>query len=621
MGYAIVDKSKNRDPPLPPPRTPPRRRRSIKSISSTTSSEKFSTVPRSSRDPPTRPLRNYSTLGQVRSSRKTSPRSESEKENVDITQYIEIEDDLNRNLVSGEVIQKMKDRPLPAPPRPPRKARALKDITSQQNIPSAVEDSEKTTMLDEADVSTQTEPLPDDFVCEEILHPEESRVVQQEVQRSEDDDVRRERVLITPTQYSYEEETITHGTMVVEPLNGARILPDSELTKRNERIVPVTVDSDDEYPSKVPEEFKMLRDPEPQKPPRESTQRDSRDLEVNRLMVNELLASKIVVSDIEADSIQTNQISGKSGAIKIGEIELPPNVLQELIRTAQVVRSEEERFETVPEVDKKKLHDIIDDRQTEEVPVEEEPVEIPAPESPILLEENLNVDVEVVDQFVPPEDDHSIPAEAPESITDVESERNIPPTPPPRSIEVQEEQQQQQQEEEQPPVRPPRQNKPVETTSEPDVDDYPPPRPPQPTVGYIPSQPPASFYALRAQKYVNEDIPAAPRRRRHHRHVSKSTSEESLVPLRRHFRSEPSIAQLTGQLMRACGAAGNSALKRLIAHVRENVLRNEDGQQDLHVIVVILLVLIAGLLLLGLGDERSVVHHHHWEYFNPPRDT
>lgn len=37
-------------------------------------------------------------------------------------QYMEIgSDEGGRDLVSGEIVQKMQRRPLPAPPRPPRK--------------------------------------------------------------------------------------------------------------------------------------------------------------------------------------------------------------------------------------------------------------------------------------------------------------------------------------------------------------------------------------------------------------------------------------------------------------------------------------------------------------------
>jgi hypothetical protein len=161
---------------------------------------------------------------------------------------------------------------------------------------------------------------------------------------------------------------------------------------------------------------------------------------------------------------------------------------------------------------------------------------------------------------------------------------------------------------------------------EPEIDDEPPPRPPEPQVDYIPSQAPPSFYALRAQQYIDSfegDIPMAPRRRRHHKpRISRSSSEESPAPLpsRRRYRSpEPTIPQLTGQLLQACGSAANNSIKRLITYITNNILRNTDGQQDLNVMIVILLVLIAGLILLGFGDGKTV-HYHHWEFFNPPRD-
>ena len=96
--------------------------------------------------------------------------------------------------------------------------------------------------------------------------------------------------------------------------------------------------------------------------------------------------------------------------------------------------------------------------------------------------------------------------------------------------------------------------------------------------------------------------------------VRQASSSDEEVARRR---PEPSVSELTGQLVQACGTAANGALKRLITHITENVLENMDGKQDLHVMMVILLVLVAGLILLGFG-EHKVVHHHHWEYFNPP---
>ncbi|KRT81568.1 hypothetical protein AMK59_5872 [Oryctes borbonicus] len=156
--------------------------------------------------------------------------------------------------------------------------------------------------------------------------------------------------------------------------------------------------------------------------------------------------------------------------------------------------------------------------------------------------------------------------------------------------------------------------------------DTPPPRPPDPEERlYLRSQPPPSFYVLRSpalDNFIDEDIPMPPRRKRPPRPPSQSSSEEALPATprsRRHRTPEPSIPQLTEQLTKACVTASEKALKRLVKHVTMNVLRNADGQQDLHVIVFILLILIAGLILLGNGGS-PVVHHYHWEYFNPPRD-
>ncbi|XP_045463103.1 uncharacterized protein LOC123672838 isoform X2 [Harmonia axyridis] len=382
MGYAIVDKNQNKN-----------------------WEHKFCTVPRSqgSKDPPERPLRNYSTLGPSRPVRKPSRNmTDEEKENVDVSQYIEIEDD--RDLQSGEVIQKIQNRPLPAPPRPPRsRSKPLGDITSRSNLEMerAGDVKDEKTEIDETEVSTQTEPLPSDFECEEMIHEETDKIMtpsalrKNELQKITDETDEHptiiERVFITPTQYSYQEETITHGQLLVEPLNGARILPDSDMS--HERIIPITSD-EDEF-SEIPENFNNLRNPniqtemnvvvkedinvpeehlqkenssdqkaqssdeantaafdmetiasdekEPQRPPRSSSLRAESvdvlktqklqvsDLDVDRLTVNELVANKIVVSEIESGSISSHDISSKSGTLRLADLELQPDIVRKLL--------------------------------------------------------------------------------------------------------------------------------------------------------------------------------------------------------------------------------------------------------------------------------------------------
>ncbi|XP_034122474.1 uncharacterized protein LOC117580200 isoform X3 [Drosophila guanche] len=90
------------------------------------------------------------------------------------------------NLQSGEVINKMKFRPLPAPPRPPREKRSTR---AGSNALDSYEDSEQVASSSQADsydqqgefeveVSTQTDPLPDDFVCEEFEITEDMKIIE-----------------------------------------------------------------------------------------------------------------------------------------------------------------------------------------------------------------------------------------------------------------------------------------------------------------------------------------------------------------------------------------------------------------------------------------------------------
>ncbi|GLV32054.1 uncharacterized protein CBL_11990 [Carabus blaptoides fortunei] len=298
MGYAVIDKSKQRDPPLP---SAPRRRRSTKSNKSSRSSDtKFFTVPRPLNDtPPARPQRNYSTLGPNRPPRRKSELDLSEaeeKENIDITQYIEIEDDdHSRDLQSGEIINKMKGRPLPAPPRPPRKTRekskeALHDITHESNImsDSYIDEDDHKPMTDislaspmeaveEMEVSTQTDPLPDDFCCEEVIEEPTDRIVaptrrKRSIHRDSSTSRSVERpktplersvsphAMIIERRVQTPTDDVTHASLLVRPV--PEYPPDSYVSKRFAADIPEIfsipqprADDDVEEPSVIPTEL------------------------------------------------------------------------------------------------------------------------------------------------------------------------------------------------------------------------------------------------------------------------------------------------------------------------------------------------------------------------------
>lgn len=75
------------------------------------------------------------------------------------------DEELHKDLRSGDVLIKMQGRPLPAPPRPPRHRRISHHQTlNRRSLPREI-----TPDLSETVASTQTDPLPDDLIIEEEI--------------------------------------------------------------------------------------------------------------------------------------------------------------------------------------------------------------------------------------------------------------------------------------------------------------------------------------------------------------------------------------------------------------------------------------------------------------------
>lgn len=169
---------------------------------------------------------------------------------------------------------------------------------------------------------------------------------------------------------------------------------------------------------------------------------------------------------------------------------------------------------------------------------------------------------------------------------------------------------------------------------EPKDSEEPPERPPTPT-DYTPtSEIPASFYRLRTGISDDESSipPAAVPKHRPRKHARRPESSSDDECNRRHHhhshhgqsssRSQDlSIADLSGQLIRACGRALSSSLNSaghsLIDFLRSLTKNQDDHQKDLSLVLVILIIIVASLMMLGINGDRPV-HHHHWDYFNPP---
>lgn len=176
------------------------------------------------------------------------------------------------------------------------------------------------------------------------------------------------------------------------------------------------------------------------------------------------------------------------------------------------------------------------------------------------------------------------------------------------------------------------QQKSNESTVEPE----PPARPPPPPRSLYPSDyppyslPPPSFYQLRSYPDEIEEVmqPHSPtashrQRRRYHRRRDSTSDEEEQREHRRNRQHsnrspEPSIGDLSGQLVRACGSAIGRGGVKLYAIMKEK--KQEMKRRDVSIGVAILIFVVAFLMMIGIRGERTV-HHHHWDYWNPPDST
>jgi hypothetical protein len=104
---------------------------------------------------PVRPSRNYATLGPARPPRKARRAS--------------LEDVRNESLQSGAVIQKMKERPLPAPPRPPRKERDQEEAEPLNSESTTITESFQQALSEPIDIIRS--PMNDDSATDKEVTP------------------------------------------------------------------------------------------------------------------------------------------------------------------------------------------------------------------------------------------------------------------------------------------------------------------------------------------------------------------------------------------------------------------------------------------------------------------
>lgn len=611
-GYATVDKtpaSPTKATRRSKSKTPPARSRKSHS-----SDRKYYTVGHETN--PDRPPRKKSSTSLV-----TLESITKWSNSTDVTQYVEIDqprfEDTHRDLISGEVISKMKDRPLPPPPRPPRGSKRNKKnkkdsdwkISTESQLGSesaSAPDETRPEEVIEIEVSTQTDPLPDDVDYElgmdenidismssslkdivdetsitksysklaesprvsrptsrseksfKLSDPKISELSKSTLGRTSPTVILVERRVSSPTRINEREEMLTEASLTVQHIDVAESqvsdlppLPTPRAgTTRGSRAMP----ADERALEKVNDTSREVQ------LDNLITQRlQVRDLDVGRLNVSELQASKILVSDIEGMTLQVTELDSKSGHISVSGIEFSQTVIDEIVK----------KFAEISTSTAATIH-------------KQEPLEYVRPQSRS-------------------EETQTVPVESEEAI----KEPSPPPPPPPRPPSA----------EERAPQRPP----PPDLT--PLLYSYLQELSLPPTASLFHARPPRDHPFTDFHEAQLQPPQRRPKRKQAAPH-SESSSDDGPPPAsprrmppsaRTH---EPSIAEAGAQFLRVCQTSVSRALRNIFHSFMSYISGTED-KRDVQMALVIFLVLIAGLIMFGLSDSRTI-HHHHWEFFNPP---
>lgn len=393
-GYAAVEKpfTKPRRSKAQRPSAPGRRKRSN---GHPRTYPHFYSLPH--RPPPTRPLRNYSTLGPSRPPRKHKTLALEDVEHKS-EPYIEIEDDITeslshgstRDLQSGDIVERMKGRPLPPPPRPPRKGRESREMQDevtegQIQMYKDEEEKEETEEAEEPfDVST-VETLGaftdkifyahpavtsyDDEKLEEVLATETKELSTSELERDETEpplilqeakiretspmslEIPVEEVSVaTQTDPLPDDICVVTGDeeVLIQNANAHTrttgwVPPQQKTSEFGQQTIPESPPPPTVIEKPIP--YYVMPDPDTEIELKAQKLQVS-ELDVERLNVGQLQAQKIVVSDIDGVSLQVAELTSKSGNLVVSGLELPPGFLQDLYDSLPTPTSLQQSLQT-----------------------------------------------------------------------------------------------------------------------------------------------------------------------------------------------------------------------------------------------------------------------------------
>ncbi|XP_072931351.1 uncharacterized protein [Epargyreus clarus] len=654
-GYATVDKG-----PYAPSKgirrskskTPPVRRRK-----SNSSERKYYTVGATKQTVPDRPPRKKSSTSLVTLDSVTK-RSLS----GDITQYVEIDEpqieEVHKDLKSGEVLSKMKDRPLPPPPRPPRgprrKKRSTDECEEQDGIeakfssgttPFPIDGDNQIQDVVEIEVSTQTDPLPDDedfelgmydnldlsmssslrdIIDEDSIigkgrtksadssrisrptsrsersfkfsDPKISELSKPSVGRTSPTVILVEKRVSSPTRINEHEVILTEASLTVQPIEmDESQIPDVPPLPRMRRT-PSTADGTKIVSALRSSTVSEERAIERTSEPCREVQLDN--LITQRLQVKDLDVGRLNVSELQASKILVSDIEGMT--LQVTELDS---------KSGHISVSGIEFSQSVIDEIVKKFSEITTSTQPT-VPVRQK----------LEAQEQQTTEISTLTEKLESKEE--------------QTQTDTPPSPPspPELVEIKVESKSSVDYDQ---IRPP----PVSPTSGMEEGSVPPQRPPPPDLtpllySYLQdiALSPASYQArsFRERPFgehleSQHQTPPPPTRRTKRKptapYSGSSSDEGKLRPSPRRVpppvrAPEPTITEAGAQFLRVCQNSISRTIRNIFNSFMSYISGRED-KKDVQMALVIFLVLIAGLIMFGLSDSRTI-HHHHWEFFNPP---
>uniref|UniRef100_A0A0A9XU10 Zonadhesin n=2 Tax=Lygus hesperus TaxID=30085 RepID=A0A0A9XU10_LYGHE len=636
-GYATVRKPKPPRPPLPPKSRKEQLQSQLHSIKAQ-GINFFQTFPRramkSLNKPrlPVRPLRNYSALGPVRPPRRNRVFREpvyvdgdlpdSRAEGEDLKSYdLKHEYEETRDLQRGEIVERMKGRPLPPPPRPPRRS---KDDDSWQSGAEEQEDiggpEEDLCELEDDICEPEEEELPvipakpsrrEEFLASLRVdvsgdHRQPTREVTSQVgaahahptiESSQQTSFEMPDVSVSiqtdplPEGYIVDDRsegyarfrsrtTESSGVSQIEQRQPERRPVEETIQRRDASslndprrlfdpdVIRASEYATDEAPPPLPHRnippIPITIPPItiPPIPPVQVSFPDKlhlAQLDVDKLNVNELQANSIKVSDIDGVTMQISEIASASGNLVLNGIELPPDFIKNLVSK----------------------------------------IPVPEPPKPIVIEKVIEKPV-VIEKVV-----EKVIDRVRETTPQPHLKRILTPPPP---IVVQHSAQSA----EEVPSPPIQQASTVEQLPKPVTTRT---RRKSPTRIVDDSEDELASVITERERKERERLEKEPKQ-------EKTPEEQESVPrtipiISEEQPLEPSALALIKQLLSIWYRNIVSGTGSLVNGIN-SIFPENDKRRDAQTAAVILIVIIAALILLGIGADQSV-HHHHWDYLNPPR--